>query len=159
MTTLEQFIQECKDFYNGSPWYGSNFCKIVNDLSPAEALAVAGNGQSIALLLCHMVKWRKSLTIRLQGDENFRARDSDADNWPPLNTLNGEVWEATKKEFSELQEVLIEELGKREEAFLDEYFYKEKTYRYLVSGVIQHDIYHLGQISMLKQLLRNAQKV
>ena len=160
MTNLEQLIKEYSDFYDGIPWYGRNFKEIVDDITPQEALAVPGNGHSIARLLCHMIKWRKSLIIRLLGNTEFRASDEDPDNWPPLNTLNEEVWENAKKEFGELQDVLISELKKREDGFLDELFVPGKdrfTYRYLYIGVIQHDIYHLGQISILKQLLRAAE--
>ncbi len=159
MTNLEQIKKEYSDFYDGIPWYGRNFKEIVEDITPKEALAVPGNGQSIARLLCHMIKWRKSLTIRLLGNTDFRASDKDPDNWPPLNSLNEEVWENSKKEFGELQEVLISELEKRDDDFLDQLFLPDKerfTYRYLFIGVIQHDIYHLGQISLLKQLLRTA---
>ncbi len=156
MTTIEQLIQECKDFYDGSPWYGKNFKEIIGDITPSEALAVPGNGHSIARLLCHIIKWRKSLTIRLQGNAKFRARDSDPDNWVPLNTLDAGVWENAKKEFDELQQVLVAELEARDDAFLDAEFLPGKTYRWLATGVVQHDIYHLGQISLLKQLLRAA---
>lgn len=159
MTNLEQLIKEYSDFYQGTPWYGRSFTEIVNDITAPEALAVAGNGQSIAQLLCHLIKWRKSLTIRLLGNTDFRASDQDPDNWPAQNTLNAEVWEQAKTEFGELQATIIAELKKREESFLDELFVpgnERYTYRYLIIGVIQHDIYHLGQISLMKQLLRAA---
>ena len=159
MTHLEQFISEITAFYDGKPWYGSSFKKIVDDITPQEALAVPGNGHSIARLLLHMNKWRRSLTIRLQGDTEFRASDKDPDNWPPNNTITEETWENAKKEFGELQKILVEELGKRDDAFLETPFVPgmgKYIYRYLVTGVVQHDIYHLGQISILKQLLRVA---
>lgn len=157
MTNLEQLTKEYTDFYQGIPWYGRNFSQIVEDITDGEALAFAGNGQSIAQLLCHMIKWRKSLTIRLLGNTEFRASDQDPDNWPAQNTLNAEVWKQAKLEFGELQETIIAELGKRKDSFLDELFVPGNaryTYRYLIIGVIQHDIYHLGQISLMKQLLR-----
>src|SRR5690606_37876837 len=119
--------------------------------------AVPGNGHSIARLLCHINKWRRSLSIRLQGDTTFRASNTDPDNWPSINSITEETWENAKQEFEELQQIILEELKKREEGFLDEPFIpgsEKYLYRYLVIGVIQHDIYHLGQISLLKQLLR-----
>ncbi len=122
MTNLEQLSKAYSDFYDGIPWYGKNFKEIVDDLTFGEASAVAGNGQSIAQLLCHINKWRRSLTIRLQGNTDIRVSDTDADNWPPINTLNEEAWENAKKEFGELQQIIVEELAKREEAFLDEIF-------------------------------------
>ncbi len=158
MTNLEQLIKEIEDFHSGRPWYGNNFHEIVDDITPQEALAVPGNGQSIARLLFHMIKWRKALTERLIGTPDFRANDDDPDNWVPLNSLNEESWEAAKKEFDRQQELLVSELKKRDESFLDEEWLPGKpyTYRWLVTGVAQHDIYHLGQISLLRSLLRSV---
>ncbi len=159
MTNLEQLIKEYDDFYNGSPWYGQNFLAIIGDITPAEALAVAGNGRSIAQLLCHMIKWRKSLSIRLLGNTTFRASEQDPDNWPPQNTLNEQVWSEAKSEFAALQNTLLTELARRQDSFLDEPFMPgtgSASYRHLVIEVIQHDIYHLGQISLMKQLMRAA---
>ena len=33
MTHLDQFINELKLFYDGKPWYGSSFMKIVEDIT------------------------------------------------------------------------------------------------------------------------------
>ncbi|MEO1257848.1 MAG: DinB family protein [Bacteroidota bacterium] len=159
MTQIDQFISEFKAFYDKKPWYGSSFKKIVDDITPKEALAVPGNGHSIARLLCHMNKWRRFLAIRLQGDTQFQVSDDDLDNWPALNTITVETWENAKSEFGELQQIIVDELSKREDSFLETPFSprnEKYIYRYLISGVIQHDIYHLGQISLLKQLLRSA---
>lgn len=156
MTTLPQFIKELEDAHEGKPWYGLSFHSIVDDITPKEALAVAGNGMSIARLVYHMIKWRKALSERLIGTPGFMAKDEDPDNWVPLNTLNEETWEAAKKEYDRQQELIISELKKRDEAFLDEEWYPERNYRYLVSGIIQHDIYHLGQISLLRSMLRSS---
>ena len=158
MTTLKQFIQEFEDYYDGTPWYGNNFHQIVDSITPAEALAVPGNGQSIARLLFHMIKWRKALSERLIGTPGFVAKDDDPDNWVSLNSLTEESWEAAKKEYERQQNILISELKKRDEAFLDEEWMPGKNYRFLVAGVIQHDIYHLGQITLLRSLLRSAKK-
>lgn len=158
MQTLPQLIQEFEDAHSGTPWYGLSFHEIVDDITAKEALATPGNGMSIARLLFHMIKWRKALSERLIGTPGFSAADNDPDNWVPLHTLTDETWEAAKKEYDHQQEVIVSELKKRDESFLEKEWRPGKNYRYLVSGVIQHDIFHLGQISLLRSLLRNAEK-
>jgi len=158
MNQIAQFIQEFEDAHHGTPWYGLNFHQIVDDITAKEALAVAGNGVSIARLVFHMIKWRKALSERLIGTSNFIASESDSDNWVPLNTLNEETWEAAKKEYDHQQKIIVEELKKRNDEFLAEEWKPGQTYRYLISGLIQHDIFHLGQISLIRSLLRNAEK-
>lgn len=159
MTNLDQLILSFNNFYNGNPWYGKNFQEIIEDISSSEALAVAGNGQSIAKILLHMNKWRRALSIRLEGNIAFQANEDDLDNWVPNATITAEVWQSAKDEFHVLQRVIIEELGKRKDEWLDQIYIENKplyTFRYLTTGVLEHDIYHLGQISLMKQLLRSV---
>lgn len=156
MGNLEQFIVELKDLHHGDPWYGSSFHDIVDDITPAEALAVPANGQSIVRLLFHMIKWRKALSERLLGTPGYRSSADDADNWVPLDSLDEVKWREAKAEFDRLQRLILVELAKRDEAFLDVEWESGRTYRTLISGIIQHDIYHLGQIALLRSLWRRG---
>ena len=156
MTTIEQLTAEFTDLYNGNPWFGDNFQTVITDITHDEALALPPNGHSIARLLWHMVKWRKALAKRLLGNTGFRADVGDPDNWRDVNSLNGASWEEAKRQFEPLQHVITSELSLRNDVFLDEEFLPGKTYRWLTTGVIQHDIYHLGQIALLKSLIRKS---
>jgi uncharacterized damage-inducible protein DinB len=154
MTTIEQLSNSFSEYFNGTPWYGDNYTKIISDITPEEALSVPGNQHSIAVLLWHMVKWRKALAERLLGNLDFRADVGDSDNWRDVSSIDHASWEEAKKQYEALQSVIVSELRKRNDVFLDEEFLPGKTYRWLTVGVIQHDIYHLGQIAFLKSLLR-----
>lgn len=154
MTSLEQLITDFKDFYNGSPWFGDSYEDIVTDLSTQEALAVPPNGHSIAVLLWHIVKWRKALTERLLGNMDFQANVTDPDNWPDAKSQTSATWKAAKVAMAGQQKLLIEALSQKDEAFLDTDFVPGRPFRRLAHGVLQHDIYHLGQIAMLKSLIR-----
>jgi uncharacterized damage-inducible protein DinB len=154
MTTIEQLATEFTEFYHGKPWYGDNFSTIIQDVTHEEALALPPNGHSIARILWHTVKWRKALAERLLGNLDYRANVDDADNWRDVSSLDGTSWEEAKAQFGALQDVITSELRLRNDVFLDEEFLPGKTYRWLVVGVIQHDIYHLGQIAFIKNLIR-----
>ncbi len=158
MTTIEQLSGSFQDFFNGDPWFGDNYTKIISDITPDEALSLPGNQHSIARILWHMVKWRKALAERLLGNLDFRADVADEDNWRDVSSLSHSSWDAAKKEFESLQRVIVSELRKRNDVFLDKEFLPGKTFRWLSMGVIQHDIYHLGQIAFLKSLLRKSGK-
>ncbi len=155
MTSMEQLVIDFKAFYDDNPWFGDSYLDVIANISPAEALATPPNQHSIAVLLWHMVKWRKALTERLLGNMDFQADVTDADNWPAASNQTAETWEAAKAAFAEQQKILVDELSKRDEAFLDTDFVPGRTFRRLVSGVLQHDIYHLGQVAMVKSLVRN----
>ncbi len=153
MTSLELLISDFKSFFDENPWFGDSYIDVISDITAEVALATPPNGHSIAVILWHMVKWRKALTERLLGNTDFRADVTDLDNWPIAETQTAATWEAAKAAFDEQQAILIEELAKRDEGFLDTEFVEGRTYRRLVSGVLQHDIYHLGQIAMIKNLI------
>lgn len=155
MTTIEQLSDSFREFYNGDPWFGDNYTRIISDITAEEALALPGNQHSIARILWHMVKWRKALAERLRGNLDFRADVSDTDNWRDISTIDATSWEEAKKQFDALQSVIVSELRMRNDVFLDEEFLPGKKYRWLTIGVLQHDLYHLGQIALLKSLLRN----
>ncbi|MBK9015671.1 MAG: DinB family protein [Saprospiraceae bacterium] len=156
MTAIEQLVHDFKAFYNDNPWFGDSYLDVISDISPTEALATPPNQHSIAVLLWHMVKWRKSLTERLLGNLDIRADVTDADNWPDASTQNAETWEAAKTAFAEQQTIIVEQLSGKDEAFLDTDFVPSRKFRRLAFGVLHHDIYHLGQVAMVKSLIRNS---
>lgn len=156
MTAIEQLVHDFKAFYNDNPWFGDSYLDVISDISPTEALATPPNQHSIAVLLWHMVKWRRALTERLLGNLDFRADVTDPDNWPDALAQNSETWEAAKAAFAEQQNSIVEQLSVRNETFLDTDFMPGRKFRRLAFGVLQHDIYHLGQIAMVKGFVRNV---
>lgn len=155
MTSIEQLIEDFKAFYDDSPWFGDSYCDIVDDITAEEALAIPPNGHSIAVIVWHMVKWRRAMTERLLGNLDIRADVTDADNWPNASSQTTETWEAAKAAFAEQQKIIVEQLSARDEAFLETDFVPGRKFRRLAHGVLQHDIYHLGQVAIVKNLVRN----
>jgi uncharacterized damage-inducible protein DinB len=153
---IQQLAGDFAAVFDGKPWYGSNYRQIISDITPEEALHLPANDHSIARLLWHKVKWRKALAERLLGNINYRASDDDPDNWRDPATLDAHSWEEAKKQYEALQEVIVSELRLRNDAFLDGDFLPGKTYRWLAFGVLHHDLYHLGQIAILKNIIRSA---
>lgn len=151
---IQNSVSHFEAFYNGSPWYGSNYITIMGSITEEEANWWPANGHSIHRLLLHMIKWRKALTERLLGNLYFRASDADADNWPDAEAMKQSSWEETKKEFARQQELLVSNLKTKNDSFLEEDFLPGKKFGWLVQGVIDHDIYHLGQIAFLRTLIR-----
>ena len=155
-TLIDYHLEQWKAFYDGQPWYGDSFLTIVGDITEEEALHLPANRHSIVRLLWHMVKWRKALTERLTGRADYRADVTDPDNWPEPDMLGPRSWQLALDAFAEQQRLLIELLGGKTDDFLAEEFLPGKTYGWLIAGVLQHDLYHLGQIAFLKSCLRHS---
>jgi len=153
-TLIQHHIGHFEAFFNGSPWYGSNYSRIIDSLTEEEANWWPPYGHSIHGLLLHMIKWRKSLSERLLGNMDFVATDNDPDNWPEAEAIQKMNWEDTKAEFARQQKLIVDALRDKDDAFLEEDFLPGKKFGWLIQGVIDHDIYHLGQIATVRGLIR-----
>ena len=58
-------------------------------------------------------------------------------------------------EFKSIHKKIIALLKKKEDSFLEEKVdYRNYNFRFLINGMIEHNIYHLGQIAYLNKLLQ-----
>ena len=63
-------------------------------------------------------------------------------------------WKKGIVAFKSTNSQIIKILKSKTDSFLDEKVdYRNYNYRFLVNGMIQHNIYHIGQIAYLKKLL------
>jgi len=103
------------------------------------------NSHSISELVAHMTTWRNFVTKRLNGDSLYEV--SDAENFPLVLD-----WEQTLRELKESQLNLLAALKAFPESKL---FTTVPTRKYdfytMLHGIAQHDIYHTGQITLLKK--------
>ena len=69
-------------------------------------------------------------------------------------------WDQLVTNFLNNAEVFVECVEQMDDAIFDRPFVDEKYGTYLrnIDGVIEHSYYHLGQISMLKKLIREKDK-
>jgi hypothetical protein len=64
------------------------------------------------------------------------------------------TWKKGLAEFKTIHKKIIALLKKKDDSFLKEIVdYRKYNYRFLLNGMIEHTIYHLGQIAYLHKLL------
>jgi hypothetical protein len=118
-----------------------------------QAVRQVDSLNTIATLVYHLHYYVRALTPVLQG-KVLAARDQDSFAHPPIRSqedweaLLAQVWQEVET-FAGLIERLPEE--KLWEDFADPKY--GNWYRNL-QGVVEHHHYHLGQIVMLKKMLR-----
>jgi hypothetical protein len=58
------------------------------------------------------------------------------------------------QEFRKIHTGIVEQLKTKDDSFLKEIVdYRDYNFRFLLNGLIQHNIYHIGQIAYIKKLL------
>jgi hypothetical protein len=88
--------------------------------------------------------YRKSLQD-LVAFEKMDWREID----PAIHT-----WKNGLSEFKEVNEKIIHLLKTKDDEFLNGTVdYRKYDFRFLLNGLIQHHIYHIGQIAYVKKLL------
>lgn len=153
MKLTTQLAKSIRDIHFGGNWTDSSFQEHLEDVLLKEATTQIQSFNTIAVLVFHVNYFVAGVNIFLEG-EPLGIKDKYSFNIPPLNSekdwqeLLNKVWFDAEK-LATLIEKLPEE--KMEEFFLDE---KYGTYYQNFQGIIEHCHYHLGQLVMIKKLIR-----
>lgn len=136
--------------YNGPAWHGTSVKEVLKDISHEDALKNVGDAYNIAELVYHMIAWRYFLINNLKGQTDYDV--SDEENFQKIDTLSEDEWTKLKDRLEVSQNEMQDLLSKTEDDILGKKVgSRNYTYYVLMHGVIQHDLYHLGQIVILKK--------
>lgn len=143
------------EIYNGDPWLGESFMGKLEDVTEKEAFTPPAIGvHTIAELVAHVIYWRSPIIKRLKGEKNYVGLMDSPENWPSLASLKSKGWKKLLEEFDESQEQLISLLEKAKPGFYNEQYKPGVSWDQMIEGVVQHDIYHLGQLALVKKMIR-----
>ena len=105
----------------------------------------------------HIEAWERACLRRLNGDP---ARLTDEEDWRPVNDKSDAAWDSTKQELLDTHRELLDAIARVDESRLNEPIIANANTPYssvyvTLHGGVQHDLYHAGQIAMLKKALVN----
>jgi uncharacterized damage-inducible protein DinB len=136
--------------FTGPAWHGPAVMELLADVDAAKAAArpIVG-GHSIWELALHIAAWNQGVARRLAGD---RAELSDEENFPPVGDTSDEAWQRALETLRSNYRELHDALDRLDEAGLDQPIIEGMSSVYgTLHGVIQHNLYHAGQIAILKK--------
>ncbi|MEL6593856.1 MAG: DinB family protein [Bacteroidota bacterium] len=141
---------------NGASWHGPNLEEILDGINAEQAASHPVEGaHSIWELVLHINAWRDFGWAMLTGQDNY---DPDVDmslNFPPTPAVNAENWQQSQRELQESCERLAKLLAEKGDELLSQKVPSRKYDFYkLLHGIVQHDLYHAGQIILLKKMLQ-----
>ena len=154
MTEIERILDQLKRAYEGEAWHGPSVHEALAGVSAAQAHArPLNNAHSIWELTQHIAVWENAGRRRLEGDR-AAIEISSPEDWPPADDISETAWEQSKAALDRGHEALRKAISQIPEGRLDEPILEGMSSVYVtVHGVIQHDLYHAGQIAMLKKAL------
>lgn len=153
MNTTKQIAKHFREVYFGGNWTYSNLKENLQGLTSEQANKQIDSINSIATLVYHMHYYVRTVTKVLKG-EPLNASDKLSFDHPDFNSQKewDEFLEAVWKEAEEFA-TLIEKLP---DSILSENIADPKygIYYRNLHGIIEHTHYHLGQIAILKKLIK-----
>jgi|ERR1041384_1530244 uncharacterized damage-inducible protein DinB len=153
MTEIERILDQLKRAYEGGAWHGPAVKEVLEGVTAAQAHArPLANGHTIYELVRHIAVWEDVGRRRLQGDPANIPISSPAD-WPPADDTGDAAWVQAKAALDRGHQQLVKAISEVDEARLDEPILEGKSTVYVtLHGVIQHNLYHAGQIAILKKM-------
>lgn len=156
-TEIQSIIRNLENTLDGDPWFGRPVYALMREIDPSIA-SIKPNSQSHSLieLLYHMLTWAEFTLKSVEGGNINDITTYDKLDWREIDPqIHG--WEEGLSAFIATHQELIAILGSREDSFLDKKVeFRDYDFRYLLNGLIQHNIYHSGQLAYAKKLLNPA---
>jgi uncharacterized damage-inducible protein DinB len=153
MTESVRLADQIRRAFEGTAWHGDSVLELLAGVNAKTAAAKPIKGaHSIWELLLHIAAWDDAVRRYIRGEA---VTLSDEQNFPPVKEVSEAAWRQAIESVKQTHNELIKAVAVFPDARLqDPVPGKSENYYnffYLFSGIVQHEIYHAGQISLLKK--------
>jgi hypothetical protein len=150
MNTSERLAAEFEKALFGNAWYGPSWKEVVDGVSGAQSRhRPLPEAHTIAEIVAHATTWFEVVDRRLSGET---PTVSDEQDWPRVTDLAEGDWSKLRERSLESGRTLVESVRRFSPERLHELRPGLKdTWFELVSGELQHVLYHAGQVGLLKK--------
>ena len=158
MTERDRLVDQLEREINGVPWHGPSLANILDGITAEQAARKpSADAHSIWEILLHMTGWKREVARRAQG---HAAGDPAGGDWPDVGEVSDARWRAAQDEQFRAQREIVELVRDLSDPQLDTkvpgdtaaYIGAGISVRATLYGILQHDVYHSGQIALLKRV-------
>lgn len=142
-----------KNNWDGSMWYGNNLSSVLKGIDAEKAFQKPTAGShNIYELAVHLLCWRTFVIEMLKGNAAYKVEINSEQDWPKVYEQTAITWSEAQSQLEKSQTELMNLLDAFDESKLGELVAgRDFKYHVLLNGVLHHDIYHSGQIAILKK--------
>ena len=153
MSTLNGIIKKMTQVFEGDPWYGKSVMRTIADVNESIVYKKPNAGAHSAIeLLYHMINWEEFTLHQLEGSVKDPAR-YELQDWREIEPQT-HTWREGIAAFSAMHKRIVEILTASGDDILEkEVRYRKYNMRFLLDGLIDHNIYHAGQLALLQKTL------
>jgi uncharacterized damage-inducible protein DinB len=151
MSEVHRIAKQLQRTFQGRAFHGPAVDEALAGVTAKTAAKRSPKGaHSIWQIVLHMAFWQEAITRWLQGNH---ARPGPGDDWPPISDKSEAAWQQALRRLRASNEALRDEVMVLDEARLEEPIFEGMSKVYVaLNGIIQHNTYHSGQISLLKKI-------
>jgi len=157
MSEASRIADQLRRAFDGSAWHGPALLELLEDVDAATATAKPlPKVHSIWELVLHIVAWDAAVHRRLGGEKlELRA----AQNFPPASHATEAAWRRTVARAKRTHDTLVKAVAALpDERLRDRVPGKRYDFYHMLQGLAQHELYHAGQIAILKKLWTRSRK-
>jgi uncharacterized damage-inducible protein DinB len=154
MPEAARIADQLRRAFDGEAWHGDSVFEILKGVTAAQAAArpIAG-AHTIWELVLHIAAWDGAVLRRLGG---VALELSDAENFPPVSDTSEAAWRAALAQVRRVHEELVAAVAALPDSRLGDLVPGKEgahyNFHYMLHGVVQHELYHAGQIALLKKM-------
>ena len=157
MTEIDRIVDELQREHEGDPWHGSPLRHLLRGITCEIAAArPIRSVRSVWEIVLHITAWKNEVRRRLSGAP---AGDPEDGDWPEVPSPTPEAWKGALERLEAAQQSLVAAVKALPESRLFEPTNDPRnrelgtgvSHYVLLHGIVQHDVYHAGQIALVKK--------
>jgi uncharacterized damage-inducible protein DinB len=148
--TIARIHKLHQEAFEGGAWHGPALVELVRDIHVDHAAAKPiTHAHSIWEIVLHINAWQEAVLNRLNGQPVDPVGEED---WPPVSDNSESAWDAAIESLKANYLKLAQRIAGLTDADLEQKVPgRDHTVYKTVHGLIQHNLYHAGQIAILKK--------
>jgi uncharacterized damage-inducible protein DinB len=150
MEEVNRIDDQLKRAFEGHAWHGPSVLEVLADITAERAAAKPLLGaHSIWEIVLHATAWHVGVRRRLEGEHVELSPEED---WPPVTDTSDTAWRQALAALEQTHTELRSTASRLADSRLPEKVAgKDHSVYVMLHGLIQHNLYHAGQMALLKK--------
>jgi uncharacterized damage-inducible protein DinB len=151
MSEVERIAEQLRKAFEGKAWHGPSVRELLSSTTRGQAAKRPIPGaHTIWEIVLHIGVWESVVRRRLQGE--LVTNLAPEQDWPAVRDVSEGAWWKTLEDLEKGHRQLRQSIIRLTDERLGETVCgKDYTVYVMLHGIIQHDLYHAGQIALLKK--------
>ena len=154
MSEIERISDQLERAFRGEAWHGPSILEILTNINHTSAHTLPMRGvHTIHEIVLHMIFWM-DMVIRVRNGETIPDTAPPEQDWPEVEDFTEEAWSETLDRLHTTHEQLISKVAELSDDDLEKLVPgRDFTWYILLHGIVQHNLYHAGQLAIIKSSL------